>query len=71
MSNNKRFSYTRTRWPADPDQAWERAQTWLDFIEAIENIYLAAPKEERDAVFEALTADYDAATRVIGQLDRE
>lgn len=70
MSRN-RFRYSRTRWPVDPAQAWERAQMWLDFIEAMENIYQDAPNEERDAAFDALTADYDAATRVMTQLARD
>lgn len=68
---NRLGKYSRTRWPLDPGQAWERAQTWLDFIEAIENVYQDAPNEERDAVFDALTADYDAATRVMTQLARD
>lgn len=65
-----RFKYSRTRWPLDPGVAWERAQTWLDYCEAIEVIYRHAPASERDEAFNALTADYDAATNVMTQLAR-
>lgn len=66
MSN--RFEYNRTRWPIDPGAAWDRAQTWLDFIEAMESVYRDAPQDERDTVFLALTHDYDAATMVMARL---
>lgn len=70
MTPKNRFQYSRTRWPLDPGEAWERAQTWLDFIETIEVIYRGAPAAERDAAFNALTADYDAAVNVMTQLAR-